>query len=97
MIGKQKYLELVSMNQGVEGLRVLRNELTTLDLPESQIRDLAFCLMMPDPSEEFKRLSWDGPSGKSRHDLLVDIQGLFLVLMPYFIVFKKSSQDSLLL
>ncbi len=75
MISKQKYFELVYMNQGIEALKVLRNELAHLDLPESQIRDLAFYLMMPDPSSEFKKLSWDGPSGKSRYDLLVEIQG----------------------
>ncbi|KAJ1569637.1 hypothetical protein HK096_002455, partial [Nowakowskiella sp. JEL0078] len=69
-----KFLELLENGQIIPALQVLRNELSPLHVCAGQLHLLSSLLMAKDPQDMKIQSGWDGAKGKSRKDLLNQLQ-----------------------
>ncbi|KAL6301773.1 WD40 repeat-like protein [Sparassis latifolia] len=74
LISQQKYLELLEAQETTAALQVLRNELAPLNVEPDQLHTLSSLMMCSDPDDLRQRAGWDGASGSSRRQLLVNLQ-----------------------
>ncbi|KIK59591.1 hypothetical protein GYMLUDRAFT_169351 [Collybiopsis luxurians FD-317 M1] len=73
LINKQKYLELLEARKTAAALHVLRTELASSSPEPTQLHALSSLLMCTDPEDIRQRAEWDGASGQSRHQLLLEL------------------------
>ncbi|KAF5389854.1 hypothetical protein D9757_003616 [Collybiopsis confluens] len=73
LINKQKYLELLEARKTAAALHVLRAELAPSSPEPSQLHALSSLIMCTDPEDIRQRADWDGASGQSRQQLLLQL------------------------
>ncbi|CAL1705275.1 unnamed protein product [Somion occarium] len=74
LISRQKYLELLEADKTSAALQVLRYELAPLNVDPDQLHSLSGLLMCSDSADLRHQTGWDGTSGTSRRQLLVNLQ-----------------------
>ncbi|KAI0934659.1 hypothetical protein AcV5_006428 [Taiwanofungus camphoratus] len=74
LISQQKYLELLEAGKMTTALQVLRNELAPLSVEPDTLHSLSSLMMCSDPEDLRQRVGWDGASGSSRRQLLINLQ-----------------------
>ncbi|KXS22143.1 WD40 repeat-like protein [Gonapodya prolifera JEL478] len=74
LIRRQKYLELLELQQIKDALVVLRTELTPLGVQTNHLHQLSSLIMCSNVEDLMAVSQWDGASGESRNLLLVELQ-----------------------
>ncbi|OLL24911.1 putative WD repeat-containing protein, partial [Neolecta irregularis DAH-3] len=74
LIRKQKFFELLEMNEVQKALKVLRNELSHLDQDPEELHHLSSLLMTASVEDLKEESGWDGAAGQSRKTLLARLQ-----------------------
>ncbi|ORZ09864.1 WD40-repeat-containing domain protein [Absidia repens] len=76
LIRQQKFLELLEARKLMKALSVLRNELSPLGENNTErLHELSSLILCSSAEEVKQRTHWDGESGFSREQLLVQLQG----------------------
>ncbi|KAL9933668.1 hypothetical protein V8E36_007326 [Tilletia maclaganii] len=81
---QQRFLELLEAGQNKKALSVLRDRLTPLNYGSERLHQLSSLIMCESPEQLRARARWDGAKGRSRHDLLQEIEAAVLptVMIP---------------
>ncbi|KAJ3989155.1 WD40 repeat-like protein [Lentinula detonsa] len=100
LINKQKYLELLEARKTAAALHVLRTELALSSPEPAQLHVLASLLMCTEPEDVRQRAGWDGVSGQSRQQLLLDLHRFIpsSVMIPqrrFLTLLQQARQDQL--
>ncbi|KAG2213245.1 hypothetical protein INT46_002466 [Mucor plumbeus] len=74
LIRQQKFLELLEKQETMQALHVLRTEITPLGQNTERLHLLTSLILCSNVDDIKEQASWDGTKGKSREDLLTDIQ-----------------------
>ncbi|KAF8831105.1 hypothetical protein HHX47_DHR1000262 [Lentinula edodes] len=89
LINKQKYLELLEVQKTTAALHVLRAELAPSCPEPAQLHVLSSLMMCTEPEDVRQRAGWDGASGQSRHQLLLDLHRF----SPFYNKHTKTNSD----
>jgi WD40 repeat protein len=74
LIYQQVYLELLERNEEKESLKLLRTEISENTNEKNKLHKLVSLIACKSKNELYKRANWDGKNGKSRKNLLIEIQ-----------------------
>lgn len=74
LIRQQKFLELLEKQETMQALHVLRTEITPLGQNTERLHLLTSLILCSNIDDIKEQASWDGTKGKSRENLLTDIQ-----------------------
>ncbi|KAF9059529.1 WD40 repeat-like protein [Rhodocollybia butyracea] len=100
LINKQKYLELLEAQQTTDALHVLRTELASSSPDPTQLHTLSSLIMCTEPEDIRQRAGWDGASGQSRKQLLLDLHRFIpaSVMIPqrrFLTLLQQAHEDQL--
>lgn len=76
LVYQQKYLEYLEAGQAKEALQCLRKDLSPLNADLPRLHFLSSLVMCTSPEQLREKAQWDGANGKSRSDLLQQLQEL---------------------
>ncbi|KAE9409438.1 WD40 repeat-like protein [Gymnopus androsaceus JB14] len=100
LINKQKYLELLEAQKTTTALHVLRTELAPSSPEPAQLHALSSLIMCTEPEDVRQRAGWDGASGQSRQQLLLDLHRFIppSVMIPkrrFLTLLQQAHEDQL--
>ncbi|KAJ3812428.1 WD40 repeat-like protein [Lentinula aff. lateritia] len=100
LINKQKYLELLEVQKTTAALHVLRAELAPSCPEPAQLHVLSSLMMCTEPEDVRQRAGWDGASGQSRQQLLLDLHRFIppSIMIPqrrFLTLLQQAHQDQL--
>ncbi|KAJ3712293.1 WD40 repeat-like protein [Lentinula raphanica] len=100
LISRQKYLELLEARKATEALSVLRVELAPRCPDPARLHTLSSLIMCTEPEDVRQRADWDGASGQSRQQLLLDLHRFIpsTVMIPprrFHTLLQQAHEDQL--